>query len=106
MAAASEEGGVVVNGMSHHARDGKNANCAVAVSVGPADYEAIDGNLALGAIAYQRAIEQAAFRVGGKDYSAPIQTVGDFMEGRVCHEPARVMPTYRGSTDERSHTRT
>jgi len=96
VAAASEEGGVVVNGMSHHARDGKNANCAVAVSVGPDDYEAVDGNLALGAIAYQRAIEQAAFRAGGEDYAAPIQTVGDFMEGRVGHEPTRVVPTYRG----------
>jgi uncharacterized FAD-dependent dehydrogenase len=95
VAAASEEGGVVVNGMSHHARDGKNANCAVAVSVSPSDYEAVDGNLALGAIAYQRAIEQAAFRVGGGDYSAPVQTVGDFMEGKVCHEPSRVQPTYR-----------
>lgn len=101
VAAASEEGGVVVNGMSYHARNGKNANCAVAVSVSPADYEPVDGNLALGAIAYQRAIEQAAFRVGGGDYSAPIQTVGDFMEGKVCHEPSRVQPTYRGSAHVR-----
>lgn len=101
VAAASEEGGVVVNGMSHHARDGKNANCAVAVSVSPADYEPVDGNPALGAIAYQRAIEQAAFRVGGGDYSAPIQTVGDFMEGKVCHEPSRVQPTYRSGAHVR-----
>jgi uncharacterized FAD-dependent dehydrogenase len=101
VAAASEEGGVVVNGMSHHARDGKNANCAVAVSVSPSDYEAVDGNLALGAIAYQRAIEQAAFRVGGGDYSAPVQTVGDFMEGKVCHEPSRVQPTYRNGAHMR-----
>jgi uncharacterized FAD-dependent dehydrogenase len=82
--------------MSHHARDGENANCAVAVSVGPGDYEAVDGNLALGAIAYQRRIERAAFVAGGSDYSAPIQTLGDFMAGVVKHEPSRIQPTYRG----------
>ena len=95
VAAASEQGGVVVNGMSHHARDGANANCAVAVSVRPEDYESVDGNAALGAIAYQRAIERAAFTVGGCDYSAPIQTVGDFLSGVVQHEPSRILPTYR-----------
>jgi uncharacterized FAD-dependent dehydrogenase len=75
-----------------------NANCAVAVSVGVKDYEAVDGNAALGAIAYQRSIEQAAFAVGGGDYSAPIQTVGDFMQGCVKHEPSRILPTYRNGT--------
>ena len=101
VAAASEEGGVVVNGMSHHARDGENANCAVAVSVGPKDYEAVDGNLALGAIAYQRRIERAAFVAGGSDYSAPIQTLGDFMAGVVKHEPSRIQPTYRSGNHVR-----
>ncbi len=101
VAAASEEGGVVVNGMSHYARDGKNANCAVAVSVGVNDYEPVEGNLALGAIAYQRTIEKAAFLVGGGDYSAPIQTVGDFMAGIVKHEPSRVVPTYRNGVKVR-----
>jgi uncharacterized FAD-dependent dehydrogenase len=95
VAAASEEGGVVVNGMSNHARDGANANCAVAVSVGPKDYESMEGSLALGAIAYQRKIEQAAFLAGGSDYSAPIQTLGDFMNGVLVHEPSRIQPTYR-----------
>ena len=95
VAAASEEGGVVVNGMSYHARDGKNANCAVAVSVSPSEYGAVDGNAALGAIAYQRNIERAAFAVGGRDYSAPVQTLGDFMDDVVKHEPSRVLPTYR-----------
>ncbi len=95
VAAASEEGGVVVNGMSYHARDGKNANCAVAVSVDPHEYGTVDGNAALGAIAYQRNIEQAAFAVGGNNYCAPIQTLGDFMQDVVKHEPSRVLPTYR-----------
>jgi uncharacterized FAD-dependent dehydrogenase len=92
---------VVVNGMSHYARDGKNANCAVAVSVGVNDYEPVEGNLALGAIAYQRTIEKAAFLVGGGDYSAPIQTVGDFMAGIVKDEPSRVVPTYRNGVKVR-----
>ena len=95
VAAASEEGGVVVNGMSHHARDGRNANCAVAVSVRVSDYEPVDGNVALGAIAYQRRIEQAAFALGGGNYSAPIQTVGDFLDGTLKREPSRITPTYR-----------
>ncbi len=95
VAAASEEGGVVVNGMSYHARDGKNANCAVAVSVHPEDYGTEEGSAALGAIAYQRRIEQAAFAAGGGDYSAPIQTVGDFLADVVRREPSRIQPTYR-----------
>ncbi len=95
VAAASEEGGLVVNGMSYHARNGKNANCAVAVSVRCEDYEPVMGNAALGAIAYQRAIERAAFRVGGGGYCAPIQTVGDFLDGTSGQEPHRVQPTYR-----------
>ena len=99
VAAASEEDTVVVNGMSHHARDGVNSNAAIAVSVRPTDYEPIGGNLALGAIAFQRRIERAAFRAGGGDYAVPICTVGDFRNDvDLCHahEPGRVHPSYRG----------
>ena len=96
VAAASECGGVVVNGMSSYARDGENSNSAIAVSVRPDDFEAVDGNLALGAIAYQRRIERAAFFAGGSDYSVPVQTVGDFMSGRHGQEPYEVFPTYMG----------
>ena len=92
MAAASEEGGVVVNGMSCHARDGINANSAVAVSIFREDY----GNTPQGAIAYQRALEQAAFRAGGGDYTAPAQTMGDFLAGKCGTEPTRVTPSHRG----------
>lgn len=95
MAAASEEGGVVTNGMSNHARDGRNANAAVLASVPCSDYEPINGNPALGAIALQRSVERAAFRAGGSDYSAPVMTVGDFLEERRGSEPSRIQPTYR-----------
>jgi uncharacterized FAD-dependent dehydrogenase len=99
VAAASEEETVVVNGMSHRARDGANSNAAIAVSVRTTDYEPVDGSLVLGAIAYQRRIERAAYLAGGGDYSVPIQTVGDFLNGtgdQATHEPTRVLPSYRG----------
>lgn len=98
VAAASEDGGLVVNGMSNHARDGKNANAAVLVSVGCGDYEPVGGSLARGAIAYQRAIERAAFRAGGGDWYAPMMTVGDFLGGvrGSFSLPSDVQPTYRG----------
>ena len=97
VAAASEEDTVVVNGMSHRARDGVNSNAAIAVSVRTTDYEPVEGSLVLGAIAYQRRIERAAFLAGGGDYAAPVQTVGDFLEGdRAIHEPTRVIPSYMG----------
>ncbi len=96
VAAASEHGGVVVNGMSSYARDGENSNSAIAVSVRPDDFDAVDGSLALGAIEYQRRIERAAFAAGGGDYSVPVQTVGDFMSGRHGQEPCEIMPSYMG----------
>ena len=96
VAAASEEGGVVVNGMSHYARSGENSNSAVAVSIRTEDFEPVDGSLALGAIEYQRRIERAAFSAGGNNYSVPVQTVGDFLGGKRGSEPSEVLPTYMG----------
>jgi uncharacterized FAD-dependent dehydrogenase len=97
VAAASEEDTVVVNGMSRRARDGENSNAAIAVSIRTTDYEPVEGSLVLGAIAYQRRIERAAFLAGGGDYSVPVQTVGDFLEGDTAiHEPSRVKPSYMG----------
>lgn len=90
--AASEAGGVVVNGMSYHARDGKNSNAAVAVGVTPADV----GGTVAGAVAFQRQLERAAYRAGGGDYRAPVQTVGDFLAGKHGTAPTRVQPTYGG----------
>ncbi len=95
VAAASEAGGLVVNGMSRHARDGANANSAVAVSLSCSDYESINGNLALGAISLQRHLEHNAFLAGGSDYDAPVMTVGDFLGKTKGTEPTRVVPSYR-----------
>ena len=90
VAAASEEGGVVVNGMSRNARNGRNSNSAVAVSVFTSDYDGTP----MGAIEFQRNIERAAFREGGKEYCAPIQTVGSFL-GTGANKIGAVLPTYR-----------
>ncbi len=88
--AASEYGGVVVNGMSHHARDGVNSNSAVCCSIFKEDY----GSTPMAAIEYQRNIERAAFVAGGSDYSAPIITVGDFVNSTTGHHLTDVRPTY------------
>ena len=90
VAATSEDGGVVTNGMSYHARDGRNSNSAVLCSVFREDF----GGDPRRAIALQRQIEHAAFVAGGSDYSAPIITVGDFLGGGLSAEPTEVIPTY------------
>jgi len=90
VAAASESGGVVTNGMSYHARAGKNANAALVVSVTPEDF----GNGPLDGVAFQRQLEHAAFDLGGQDYQAPVQLWGDFAQGRVSTALGRVTPTY------------
>ena len=95
VAAASEDGGLVVNGMSNHARDGKNANAAVLVSIGCEDYVPINGSRALGAIEFQRSVERAAFAAGGGDYCAPVMTLGDLLAETRGTEPCRVQPSYR-----------
>ena len=89
-AASSEQGGLVVNGMSNYARNGRNANSAVLVSVLPEDF----GNTIDGAVDFQRRIERAAFLAGGGDFCAPMQTVGDFLNGVSTHGLGRVQPTY------------
>lgn len=90
VAAASEEGGVVVNGMSENARDKENSNSAVVVSVRKEDY----GSTPMGAIEFQRRIERGAYKAGGSDYSAPIITVGDLYSGECKTEPKRILPSY------------
>ncbi len=95
IAASSEEGHLVVNGMSYHARNGKNANAAVAVSVGCEAFEPVDGSLALGAIDFQRRLERDAYLAGGGDYYAPIMTMGDFLNGHSGSIPSRILPSYR-----------
>lgn len=95
VAAASERGGAVTNGMSFHARDGKNANAAVVVSVGPEDF----GKDAAKAIAFQRELEEKAFRAGGGGYTAPAENVQSFLRGEGRLSVTAVAPTYpRGVT--------
>ena len=92
VAAASEHGGLVVNGMSEHSRSGKNSNSAVVCSIFRSDY----GSTPMSAINFQRKIERAAFSAGGKDYSAPIITFSDFAGGTLKKMPSRIIPSYRG----------
>ena len=92
VAAASEEGGVAVNGMSLFARDGENANSALLVSVGPGDY---GGDDPLAGVRFQRKWEEAAFRAGGGDYRAPAQLCGDFLAGKPSSGAKSVQPSYR-----------
>lgn len=95
VASASEEGGVVTNGMSYHARDGKNANAAVVVSVDGRDFDQDPAR----AIDFQRQLEQAAYRAGGGGYAAPAENVPSFLAGQGRLTIGRVQPTYdRGVT--------
>ena len=91
-ASSSEEGTVVTNGMSFRARDGRNANSALCVSVLPKDF----GETPIGAIEFQHSLERRAFELGGGTFAAPLQTVGDFLSGKRGSAPTRVEPTYRG----------
>lgn len=78
--AASEEGGVVTNGMSYFARDGENANSALLVDVRPEDCGADDPETPLAGIDFQEKLERAAYELGGGGYIAPAQTLADFMK--------------------------
>lgn len=91
VAAASEPGRVVTNGMSQYSRNERNANAGIVVGISPADYPG--GNLA--GIAFQRRWESAAFREGGENYSAPGQLVGDFLAHRPSTAFGDVLPSYR-----------
>jgi uncharacterized FAD-dependent dehydrogenase len=92
VAAASEPGHVVTNGMSQYSRAEFNANSGLVVAIDPArDYP--DGPLA--GIAFQRHWEALAFQAGGGNYSAPGQTVGDFLAGRPSVALGGVIPSYK-----------
>jgi len=92
VAAASEAGGVVTNGMSYADRGGENANAALLVTVNPRD---LPGEGPLAGMYWQREIEEAAYRAGGGGYRAPAQKVGDFLAGVPSVGPGEVIPTYR-----------
>ena len=90
MPATSEDGGVVTNGMSYFARDGRNANSALLVGVTPADFAGED---VLAGVEFQRKYERLAYAVTGS-YKAPCQRYGDFAAGKVTQALGEVSPTY------------
>lgn len=90
VAATSEPGHVVTNGMSQYSRNERNANSAIVVDVDPADFPG--GPLA--GIEFQRRWERKAFELGGGNYDAPGQLVGDFLAGRSSTRLGSVLPSY------------
>ncbi|WP_426701892.1 NAD(P)/FAD-dependent oxidoreductase [Rhodanobacter sp. Col0626] len=96
VAAASEPGRVVTNGMSQYSRNERNANAAVVVGIEPSDFAPFDDSGSpLAGITLQRALESHAFTLGGENYSAPAQLVGDFLAGRASREFGDVQPSYQ-----------
>ena len=94
VAATSEPGCVVTNGMSQYSRAERNANAGIVVNVEPADYGG-DADHPLAGIAFQRALEAHAYTLGGSSYEAPGQLVGDFLAGRASTEFGSVTPSYQ-----------
>lgn len=92
IAAASEDGGVVTNGMSKYARDGENANSALLVGVTPNDF---GSSHPLAGVEFQRRWERAAYKISGENYSAPVQLIGDFLKDRPSTQFGSVEPTYK-----------
>ncbi|MCF8198661.1 MAG: NAD(P)/FAD-dependent oxidoreductase [Sulfuritalea sp.] len=93
VAATSEPGRVVTNGMSQYSRNERNANSAIVVGVTPADFPGFPDD-PLAGIAFQRHWESLAFEAGGGNYSAPAQRVGDFLAGRPSTALGSVLPSY------------
>jgi uncharacterized FAD-dependent dehydrogenase len=91
VAAASEPGRVVTNGMSQYSRNERNANSAIVVGITPADYPGHP----LAGIELQRRLEEGAFALGGGTYDAPGQLMGDFVKGRASTEFGSVVPSYK-----------
>lgn len=101
VAAASEPQTVVVNGMSNFARDAQNANSALLVTIGPADFAAYRETYGvLSGAGLQRELEHTAFTLGGSDYSAPVQRVDDFLARRDAPDASfgDVLPSFTGRT--------
>ncbi|MGB5939490.1 MAG: NAD(P)/FAD-dependent oxidoreductase [Rhodanobacter sp.] len=98
VAATSEPGRVVTNGMSQYSRNERNANAAIVVGIDPADFAPYDDSGSpLAGIALQRALESHAYVLGGENYNAPAQLVGDFLAGRVSRDFGEVQPSYQPS---------
>ncbi len=96
VAATSEPGRVVTNGMSQYSRNERNANAAIVVGIEPADFAPFDASGSpLAGIALQRALESRAYVLGGENYNAPAQLVGDFLAGRASRDFGDVLPSYQ-----------
>ncbi len=100
VAATSEQGRVVTNGMSQYSRNERNANAGIVVGIDPQDYRQDgkrDGSAVnpLDGVAFQRALESRAYELGGGGYIAPGQRVGDFLAGRASTAFGTVMPSYK-----------
>ena len=95
VAATSEEGRVVTNGMSQYSRAERNANAALVVEVKPEDFPGDYKTNPLAGIDFQRQWESAAFVAGGSTYAAPAQRVGDFLAGRPSTQLGTVDPSYQ-----------
>jgi uncharacterized FAD-dependent dehydrogenase len=91
VAAASEPGRVVTNGMSQYSRNERNANSAIVVGITPADYPGHP----LAGIALQRKLEEGAYVLGGSNYDAPGQLMGDFVKGRASTALGAVIPSFK-----------
>ncbi len=91
VAATSEEGRVVTNGMSQYSRNERNANAGIVVGITPEDYP----NHILAGIDFQRIWETRAFELGGRNYNAPGQLVGDFLAARASTALGEVVPSYK-----------
>jgi uncharacterized FAD-dependent dehydrogenase len=90
VAAASEPGRVVTNGMSQYSRNERNANAGIVVGITPEDYP---GDVLAG-VEFQRHWESRAYELGGKNYHAPGQLVGDFLAGKASTKFGEVQPSY------------
>ncbi len=99
VAAASEEGRLVTNGMSQYSRLERNANSAIVVGIEPEDFItsefASNRDYVLAGMEFQRKLEEKAFKLGGENYDAPVQLVGDFLAGRKSGEHGSVTPSYK-----------
>jgi uncharacterized FAD-dependent dehydrogenase len=99
VAATSEPGCVVTNGMSQYSRNERNANAGIVVGISPQDYRQPAGDVAavnpLDGVAFQRRWESRAFELGGGGYRAPAQLVGDFIKGQRSRAPGAVLPSYQ-----------
>ncbi|HKU71980.1 MAG TPA: NAD(P)/FAD-dependent oxidoreductase, partial [Burkholderiales bacterium] len=91
VAATSEPGRVVTNGMSQYSRNERNANSGIVVGITPADYPGHP----LAGIAFQRQWEERAYAAGGSNYCAPAQRIGDYLARRPSIAPGSVTPSYK-----------